>query len=241
MREVQLPGGFVSTVTRVGNTVRRGRAASYVHELFAYFDRCAWSGAPRHFGTDSRGRDIMEFVDGFVPWEAPASPRVRTSVALSAAARLLRAFHDLTAGTPVAGDQEVVCHNDLSPKNTVYRDLGDGLVPIAFIDWDLAAPGERIHDIAHLCWQFAGLGDPTLHDWRELVQSICNGYGEFDRTELVETILWWQDRCWRGIESAAASGDPAMIRLRDLGAPGDIRAAYDWVRIHRADLDAALR
>ncbi|ORT47868.1 hypothetical protein UK99_20675 [Frankia casuarinae] len=23
-------------------------------------------------------------------------------------------------------------------------------------DWDLAAPGERIHDIAHLCWRFLG-------------------------------------------------------------------------------------
>jgi hypothetical protein len=241
MREVQLPGGFVTTVTRIGNTVRRERASSYVHDLLAHFDRNGWSGAPRPFGIDDRGRDIMEFVDGFVPWETPASPRVRTSVALAAAARLLRTCHDLTAGTPLAAGQEVVCHNDLSPKNTVYRDLGNGLVPVTFIDWDLAAPGERIHDIAHLCWQFTCLGDPTLHGCRELLQTICTAYGDFDRTELVETILWWQDRCWRGIESAAASGDVAMTRLRDLGAPAKIRAAYDWVRRHQADLEAAVR
>jgi hypothetical protein len=34
-------------------------------------------------------------------------------------ARLVREFHDLTAGTPLAGDQKVMCHNDLPSKNTV--------------------------------------------------------------------------------------------------------------------------
>ncbi len=67
---------------------------------------------------------------------------------------MVREFHDLTAGTPLARGAEVVCHNDLSPKNTVYRgDDGAVLMPAAFLDWDLAAPGERIHDVAHVCWQ----------------------------------------------------------------------------------------
>ena len=48
---------------------------------------------------------------------------------LAEVARLVRQFHDLTAGTPLAGDQEVVCHNDLSPKNTVYRDDREGMRP----------------------------------------------------------------------------------------------------------------
>ena len=78
----------------------------------------------------------------------------------------MREFHDLTAGTPLAAGAEVVCHNDLSPKNTVHRDGGTGLAPVAFIDWDLAAPGERIHDIAHVCWQYLALGpggdDPAV-------------------------------------------------------------------------------
>jgi len=30
--------------------------------------------------------------------------------------------------------------------------------PVAFIDWDLAVPGRRIHDVAHVCWQYLGLG-----------------------------------------------------------------------------------
>ena len=64
-------------------------------------------------------------------------------------AELVREFHDLTPGTPLAGDAQVVCHNDLAPNNTVYSPGGSGLRPVAFIDWDLAAPGQRIHDVAH--------------------------------------------------------------------------------------------
>lgn len=69
--------------------------------------------------------------------------------------------HDLTADTPLAGDQEVVCHNDLSPKNTVHQLCSGELRPVAFIDWDLAAPGARIHDIAHVCWQYLDLSLST--------------------------------------------------------------------------------
>ena len=35
----------------------------------------------------------------------------------------------------------------------MYRDDGAGLAPVAFLDWDLAAPGDRIHDIAHVCYR----------------------------------------------------------------------------------------
>jgi hypothetical protein len=53
--------------------------------------------------------------------------------------------------------------------------------------------------------------------------------------------LWWQDRCWRGIEAKAAAGDPAMTRLRDIGAARSVRDAFDWVSSHRADLATRLR
>ena len=56
-----------------------------------------------------------------------------------------------------------------------------------------------------------------------------------------ETILWWQDRCWRGIEAKAVGGDPAMIRLRDSGAARSVCDVYDWVTSHRAELAAYLR
>lgn len=106
----------------------------------------------------------------------------------------MREFHDLTAGTPLAAGAEVVCHNDLSPKNTVYRDTGAGLSPVTFIDWDIAAPGERVHDIAHVCWQYLDLGpsvaDPAAASRR--MRLICDAYGLADRGILLETILCYR-------------------------------------------------
>lgn len=39
-------------------------------------------------------------------------------------ADFVRRLLGLTAGTALARESEVVCHNDLSPRNTVYRDHG---------------------------------------------------------------------------------------------------------------------
>lgn len=244
---VVLPGGFVTRVVRIGDTVRRspGERAEFVHQVLEWLDQHGWSGAPRYLGTDPEGLEILEFLPGHVAWEPDQPAQVRDERSLVAAARLVREFHDLTAGTPLAADQEVVCHNDLSPKNTVYRDAdGSGLRPVAFIDWDIAAPGARVHDLAHLCWQFIGLG-PQLDDVDQAgrrMSLICAAYdlSSTDRGRLVETVLWWQDRCWRGIEAAAAAGVPAMIRLRESGAAADVRAQQAWVRAHRVALEAAL-
>lgn len=239
MSETPLPGGFINPVVRVDDSVRRTRASDFVHRLLRHFEAHGYSGAPRLIGIDDQGREMLGYVDGVVPWEEPFGDAVRTPEAIATAARLMRRFHDLTAGTALAGDEEVVCHNDLSPKNTVYR--GDPPLPVVFLDWDIAAPGRRIHDLAHLCWQYIGLGTTPSDDWDALLRLACDSYGECDRDRLIETVLWWQDRCWRGIESAAADGDPAMIRLRERGVPADIRRAWAAVRDRQSALEQALR
>lgn len=244
MDEQPLPGGFVTAVVRAGNTVRRAppEDPGFVRALLALFERHGWGGAPRFLGTDEQGREVLSFIDGQVPWEPARLPSVTSDASLARLALLVREFHDLTAGTPLAAGGQVVCHNDLSPKNTVYRAAGGGLIPVAFIDWDIAAAGERIHDVAHVCWQYLGLGpavtDPAAASRR--MRLICDAYGLADRGRLVDTILWWQDRCWRGIEAKAASGDPAMTRLRDSGAARQVRDAFGWVASHRAGLAAHL-
>lgn len=253
MGEQALPGGFVTAVVRVGNTVRRSQPEdpAFVHALLEWFERCGWDAAPRFLGTDERGRETLSFIDGHVAWEPDQPPSVTSDASLARLAALVREFHDLTAGTALAADREVVCHNDLSPKNTVYRDGGAGFEPVAFIDWDIAAPGDRIHDIAQVCWQYLDLGpsvtDPAAAGRR--MRLICDAYGlperetrdaRHARDGLVEAILWWQDRCWRGIESKAAAGEAAMIRLRDSGAARSVRQAYTWVASHRAELAAHL-
>ncbi|MEV4705144.1 phosphotransferase [Actinoplanes sp. NPDC049316] len=150
-----------------------------------------------------------------------------------------------------------MCHNDLSPKNTVYR----GGLPVAFIDWDIAAPGRRVHDVAHVCWQFVPLGPAVevsvaarrvrvVLDAYEECLSPVGSAGEpggsaaqasvggqvWEAAGVLDVVLWWQDRCWRGIESAARTGDAAMVRLRDAGVAGAVRAAYAWTLEHRDEL-----
>lgn len=245
MPESSLPGGFVNTVVRVGDTVRRPASArtEFVSDLLKLLESRGWSGAPRYLGTDGEGREVLSHLDGHVAWEAPQPAAVSSDESLAAVTRLVREFHDLTAGTPLAGEQEVVCHNDLSPKNTVYQPCRGELRPTAFIDWDLAAPGARVHDIAHVCWQYLGLG-PAVTDVEEAgrrMRLIVDCYELPDRHRLVATILWWQDRCRRGIEAQADAGDAAMARLRDAGAARQVQAALQWVSEHRDALERSVR
>jgi hypothetical protein len=241
--EYPLRGGSVSTVVRVGDTVRRQPGRGFVRELLGFLERSGWGGAPRFLGVDEQGREILTFVDGYVPWQeggAPGASGVTAEGSLVRVAELVREFHDLTAGTPLAGDAEVVCHNDLAPNNTVYSPDGDGLRPVAFIDWDLAAPGRRIHDVAHVCWQYLGLGPGAVVGRAARgIRLICDAYRLDGRDEIVDVIMWWQDRCWRGIQAGAEAGDPAMVRLRDDGAVREVRASFEWVAAHRSELEVS--
>ncbi|MFD3501828.1 phosphotransferase [Streptomyces sp. NPDC058678] len=244
VEETALEGGAVSEVVRIGATVRRTSTArsAYVRELLALFERRAWAGAPRFLGTDAQGRDTFGYIEGRSALTSRDRAAARTDASLVRVARLVRAFHDLTHGTPSAGDKDVVCHNDLAPKNTVYAVRGDHWRPLAFVDWDLAAPGERVHDVAHLCWQYLDLG-PGVRDVPEAarrIRVVCDAYGLVERGGLVDTVLWWQDRCRRGIDAGADRGEPAMVALREAGAVDEVRGAWEWVAEHRRELGARL-
>jgi aminoglycoside phosphotransferase (APT) family kinase protein len=245
VEESVLGGGAVNEVVRVGTTVRRtpSQRAEYVRGVLAWFERRGWAGAPRFLGTDEKGRETFGYIEGRAALTAAERAAARTDACLVQVARLVRAFHDLTHGTPLAEGRDVVCHNDLAPKNTVYAvDCGQWR-PVAFVDWDIAAPGERIHDVAHVCWQYLDLG-PGVSDVPETARRmrlICDAYGLDGRGDLVDTILWWQDRCWRGIEAGALRGERAMAGLREAGAVDEVRAAWEWVAGRRDELEGLLR
>ncbi|MER5216399.1 phosphotransferase [Streptomyces sp. NPDC002838] len=244
MEESVLGGGAVNEVVRVGATVRRTPSprTRYVRDVLALFERRGWAGAPRFLGTDERGREIFDYVEGRAALTPRERAAARTDACLARVARLVRAFHDLTHGTPLAGDQDVVCHNDLAPKNTVYTVTGGEWRPVAFIDWDIAAPGERVQDVAHVCWQYLDLG-PRVTDLPEAarrIRLVCDAYGLDGRGRLLDTILWWQDRCRRGIQAGAERGEPAMVGLRESGAVDEVRSAWEWVNAHRRELSARL-
>lgn len=247
--ETPLEGGYVNDVARVGATVRRQvrEPRPFVHDLLRVLEAAGWSGAPRFLGFDDQGREILSWIDGRVPWSGVEEPpSIPDEGSVAAVARLARELHDLTAGSLLATGGDVVCHNDLSPRNTVSREVVEnGLVrwrPVAFIDWDGSAPGRRVHDVAHIAWQWAANTTSTPDAAARLVRVAADAYGldRDDRADLVDTILWWQDRCWRGIQAQIDAGAASAARLDEAGAVDAVRADYEWTLRHRRTLDAGL-
>jgi Ser/Thr protein kinase RdoA (MazF antagonist) len=95
--------------------------------------------APRVLGIDEHRREILTFIEGHVPPDLATC----SDEQLVRATELIGRFHDATSGSALTGEEEVVCHNDLSPCNTVFV---KGM-PSAFIDFDEAAPGSRSQDL----------------------------------------------------------------------------------------------
>jgi hypothetical protein len=114
--EVPLTGGWVTSgVVRVGATVRRpaGRNTGVVHRLLTHLNRAGFEAAPQFLGYDDQGREILTFIEGHVPSDCRSI--VWTDDQLDASSKLLRRFHDATARSDLAGDAEVICHNDFGP------------------------------------------------------------------------------------------------------------------------------
>ncbi|WP_433518443.1 phosphotransferase [Nonomuraea sp. CA-143628] len=163
MIEEPLAGGGVNEVVRVGNTVRRptGPWTPAVHRLLDHLAMAGFDRAPRAYGLDEAGREILDFVPGDVA-HYPVPAYAWSDAALEALAVLMRAYHDATTEFaapdaewyfPAREPAEVVCHGDIAPYNCVYR---DGL-PVALIDFDTAHPGPRLWDVAYAAYRFVPL------------------------------------------------------------------------------------
>jgi hypothetical protein len=59
----------------------------------------------RASSASTKSREILSWIDGHVPWSGvDEPPGVYGDAAVARVARLVRELHDLTAGTPLAGD-----------------------------------------------------------------------------------------------------------------------------------------
>jgi Ser/Thr protein kinase RdoA (MazF antagonist) len=234
--EVALRGGRLTAgVVRVGDTVRRpvGPHSPFVHRLLRHLEAVGFDGAPRVLGTDDRGREILSFLDGWVP------PNLGhfSDDQVTAAARLLRRFHDATTGSALAGEHEVVCHNDPSPCNYVFVDAR----PVAFIDFDHAAPGDRLRDIAYAGWLWTLSADdgPSVPEQARRLALMARSYGLDDPSPLLDAVLRRQ----------AENLDETLARTRSADAPV-ARYAHDaakwqreqtaWLRANAAEFRASL-
>lgn len=250
--------GNVSTVVRIGDTVRRttGPWTPAVHALLRYLEEVGFEGAPRVLGIDEQGREVLTYLPGEVPRRA--SPEVATDRALVEVGRLLRQYHDAVSGFVLPPGVEwyheselasgsVVCHNDLSPGNTVFRD-GQ---PVAFLDWDFASPAPPSWDLAHAAWQFVPLTDDPgckRHGWTSppdrlcRLRTLCDAYGlaEEDRSSFPELVARRIAVTALGIESNASAGIPEFEHLVASDIPSLVRRDQAWVERESVRLRAAL-
>jgi Ser/Thr protein kinase RdoA (MazF antagonist) len=193
-------------LVRVGNTVRRPLhdRSPYVQAVLMHLEAVGFDGAPRFLGVDDRGREILTHLEGEVPDGAPA---LMSDARLRTTARLVREFHDATAGTALAGTGEVVCHGDLGHHNTGFR----GERAIGLIDWDDGVgPGSRLVDFAHAVWCLAGVGERSLpiSYQAHAVEVMCEVYEWADPRLLVDEIA---DRLRRARDEHARHGHSRAV------------------------------
>ena len=151
--EEKLVGGNVADgVVRIGSTVRKPATAATpaVQALLAHLHSVGFAGAPQSLGFDEHGRQVLEFIPGSM-WNRDQQ---KTLADLRKVGALIRELHDATASfsppalahwqaLSIPDGCEIICHNDLAPWNLLCN--ADRW---AFIDWDNAAPGTRLWDLA---------------------------------------------------------------------------------------------
>jgi hypothetical protein len=201
-QEQVLKGGRLTAgVVRIGETVRRpaSSASAFVALLLNHFTRVGFTGAPQYLGRDEQGRDSLSYIDGWVP----AKFQYFTDTQIHAAGELLRAFHAATRGSSLVSDGTVICHHDAGPNNVVFQNDR----PVAFIDFDLAAPGKALEDFGYMAWTWCvsskSTRGPAALQARQ-VRILADAYG-FDATErcsIIDAMLerqlrnmkFWTDR-----------------------------------------------
>lgn len=228
--EIPLEGGRLTKgVVRVGDTVRRPARESspFVARLLAHFEVLGVPWAPRYLGRDAHGRDTLSYLPGSVPtrWRDFSDEQVR------GAGALLRAFHDATRGSILAGEFPVVCHHDLGPNNTVF----DGETPTALIDFDLAAPGQPLEDLGYSAWAWCISSKPErqlLAAQARQVRVLVDGYGGLGGAhpeDMVDAILEQQREnalFWTEISRSSSDVLSSAEKIQELIAWSERERAY---------------
>ncbi|HEY9291462.1 MAG TPA: phosphotransferase [Microlunatus sp.] len=240
----------------MGDTVRRSGSfwSPVVLDLLRHLEDHGFDGAPRALGFDDQGREILTYIAGEPGASLPevgAAPLgdvdhwVRRDDVLVRLGRLLRTFHDAAATfswtgrewqVPTRQPVETICHNDLSPGNTVFRDG----VPVALIDWEAAAPGPRAWDLGFAAWRWVPLwpeercrrtGLPTkIAEQARRYRLLLNAYGIEPTVDIVltgaERMQGFLDHLWQ-LVAAGSEWEMAMARRGDLDA---IAREIAWVQ-----------
>lgn len=141
----------------------------------------------------------------------------------------------------------MLCHNDVCPENVVFR---DGRAA-ALIDFDLAAPGRALWDIAMTARYWVPMLDPesaaALHppglETAARLRILADGYGlsAEGRAELPGVVEQATEVCRAFVAHRVASGDPTYLQaLAERGGWDRWDRVQRWLVDHRKTFTAAL-
>ncbi|RPK94533.1 homoserine kinase [Streptomyces sp. ADI98-10] len=253
-----LSGGLANAgaVLRHGDAVERP-APPHVAVLHAHLRALreqGFDGAPVPLDVSATGRrERLSCVPGEVA-VAPHPPWTWTDEVLHSVGALLRRMHDTAADVPfdraadwpfdladpegAAAHGTVVCHNDACLENVVFR----GGRAAALIDFDLAAPGRPVWDVAMAARYWVPMRGRAGLDPPHRLRVLADGYGmgRADRAGLPHVIEKATAVCRAFVERRVERGDAAYTAAYEESG----RAVWDrhqnWLVDHRRALTAAL-
>ncbi|MFJ3663533.1 phosphotransferase [Streptomyces sp. NPDC090119] len=250
----------VGAVFRRGELVERPApsTAGALHPYLRALKEHGFDAAPTPVGLTADGRERLTFVPGDVALP-PFPDRFMTTAALRSVGSLLRRLHE--AGAAVAVDTRaewprdladpaggtLLCHNDVCPENVVFR---EGRAA-ALIDFDMAAPGRPLWDVAMTARYWVPMLDPASAavtypvglDAPARLRVLADGYGlsAGERAELPGVIEQATEVCRAFVTRRVAEGDPGYLRaLADRGGWERWDRLRTWLADHRETFTAAL-
>ena len=237
-------------VTRVGDTVRRpaGPWTSSVQGVLRFLREQGIGIVPEPRGTDSSGREVLEFIEGRDQgW--PFIPEILTDDGAERLGKLARRLRAALSRYPCSADArwqfaegpprpgQAVQHGDLGPWNLLWGSEGQ---IVGVLDWELTGPASLLYDTGHLAW----FAVPLMDDARARARGFSrppdrlarlNAFARGTRlpvSDVLVAALQAQQEYARRI--VTIPGEP-WTTFRQLGFHENAAADGEWTRIHFGD------
>lgn len=254
--------GNAGAVLRIGNHVLRPTSAHTpgIHALLGHLHEIGFDAVPRVIGIEPDGHERLEFIPGDVPI-FPFPEWSTTDAALASMTVLVRRYHDAVAGftpppgvnwsdelaDPDPGDDAILCHNDVCPENVVFA----GGRAIALLDFEFAAPGRRLWDLAAMASMCIPLDTPQdaartgrgSLDPVGRLRVVADAYGlDADQRRQWLDILEWRMANGGGfVRRRVEAGEPAFIAMWEaMGGQARYDRRHDWFTTNRGAFEASL-